>query len=204
MHKKILILDQDTNNIEKLEFLIKQYTSFDLDIVNSCKNISASYKENEYEFIIIEHSLEFSNELMNHICTINPQQKFILISNSINCPISCENCLPKLRFVRLLKPIKNYKEILAYLNNTNEFQCPNRYLFDSIDSLEKLIRFINLEGNRFFNQKEIVEDQLIISSNTDGNILYSEFRKINENINEKYFDINFLLQKIVVTQKNLV
>lgn len=200
MKKNILIIDDSQNSVNLLNLLIEEYTDFNTIIEKDYKKIINNYTNEKYEYIIIEHNCQKANELVNFICSSNPQQKVILLSDSINCPIDCNTCLKTLSFVRLLKPI-DPKSILFYIDNNNAFSCPNQHRFEKIDTIEKLYDFINLSENIFFTQKYIEKDKLIISSKLQSALDFNEIEKIKDNINENYFDVDFLDSAIVITGK---
>lgn len=200
MKKNILIVDDSQKTINLLNLLLEEYTDFNTIVEKDYQKIINSYTNDKYEFIIIEHNCHKANELVNFVCTTNPQQKVILLSDSINCPIDCNTCLASLKFVRLLKPI-DPKSILFYIESNNEFSCPNKHRFDKIDTIEKLYDFINLSENIFFTQKVIEDDKLIISSKLQSALDFNEMEKIKSNINENYFDVNVLDSMIIVTNK---
>lgn len=188
----ILIVEESKHILNILTILINEYTQSNIIIATDYKKILDSYENDLYSHIIIEHNCHKSDELINYICSNNPQQKVILLSDSIDCPISCDTCLSTLKFVRLLKPI-NPKTIIEYLKPENEFICPNRYRFGSIDTIEKLFDFINLEENIHFIQKRVEEGILIIEKTTESNnIFVSEIVKIEKNVNKKFFDLEII------------
>ncbi|WP_320034202.1 hypothetical protein [Halarcobacter sp.] len=190
-NNKILLVDTENNTIEKISLLINEFTEFELVVNDNYIELIEEYSANKYKYIIIEHNCENSNKFINHIFTVNPSQKVILISDSINCPIDCDTCLSTLKFVRLLKPV-DLKAVLDYINLSNEFICPNRFRFDSIDTVDKFFDFINLESNIYFTKKEIIENQLIITAkDPDDKLRIDELEKIKENINLKYFEYEF-------------
>lgn len=200
-NKNILLMDDSERTIQYLKILIDDYTNFKLTVELNYNKIIDAYTDDKYEYIIIEHTCKNSDELINYICTNNAKQKIILLSDSINCPIECASCMDSLRFVRLLKPI-NFKLILEYLNPLNEFQCENQFRFDSIDTIERLFDFINLEENSYYTKKHITGEKLVISSTSYQTIKIKEFEAIKNNINDKYFNYNILENSIILSNKN--
>lgn len=196
MDKKILIVDKSQNSIELLKLLLTNYSEYIVDVESEYEKIVAGYTNEKYEYIIFDHSCEIADELMNHILTTNPSQKCILLSDSINCPVSCEMCLSTFKFVRLLKPL-NPKDVLHYIDKENEFICPNRYIFDDINTLEKLYQFLNLEYNTFYRQKELLEDKIVIKPSNSTNINILELEKLEDNVNDKYFSFVVLPTNVI-------
>lgn len=199
-NKNILIVDNCDTSVEALTILIEKATPYTPIINTDYNSIIQYYTPTQYEYIIIEHNCKYSDELVNFICTTNPQQKVILLSDSINCPIDCESCLSSLKFVRLLKPI-DFKSVLYYLDPLNEFICPNKYRFDSIDTIEKLFDFINLEPNWFYTKKRVVNKRLMITSTHKSSVNINELERIKDNVNTKYFNLEVLEDTIVISNK---
>lgn len=197
--KKILIYDNCTQTIESLRLLFNEFKLYEAEIITNFQEIADKYTNNMYEFIIIEHNCKNSNELINFICLNNPSQKVILLSDSINCPVDCNTCLSTFNFIRLLKPI-DFKTIFYYLNLEKDLSCPNKYRFDSIKTLEQLYDFINLSNNRYYTNKEIKENRLIISSDSNNTIVVEELTKIEDNINKKYFKFDVLENTIIISE----
>lgn len=191
MNKKILIVDKSQDNIELLELLLSEYAHYTVEVESDYDKIVNSYSNDKYEYIIFDHRCEIADDLMNYILTNNPSQKCILLSDSINCPVSCDNCLNSFKFVRLLKPL-NPKDILFYIDRENEFICPNRYKFESIDTLEKLFLFLNLENNVFYREKNLFEDKIEIVANDITNIKIDELESLEDNTNPKFFKFEML------------
>lgn len=191
MNKKILVVDKSQNNIELLRVLLTDYSDYEVEVRSNYEDIVKNYSNDKYAFIIFDHSCEIADTLMEYILTNNPAQKCILLSDSINCPVSCDTCLTTFKFVRLLKPL-NPKDILFYIDKQNEFICPNKYVFDSVDTLEKLYEFLNLEQNIYYKEKDILEDKIVIKTASHTNIKIDELEKLQDNINSKYFNFEIL------------
>lgn len=191
MNKKILVVDKSQNNTEFLRLLLTNYSDYKVEVESNYENIVDSYTNDKYEFIIFDHNCEIADALMEYILTNNSTQRCILLSDSINCPVTCDMCLDTFKFVRLLKPL-NPKDILFYIDKQNEFICPNRYVFDNIDTLEKLYEFLNLEQNVFYKEKEILEDKILIKTVSNTNIKIDELDKLQANINSKFFSFEIL------------
>lgn len=183
--KNILIIDQSPRTIELLDLIVSMYTNYNpINEVNK-DNIIKLLSEEIFEYIIIDHMIEYSDEIIMFILNKTPKQKVILLSDHIKCPLPCEDCSILFNFVRLIKPVEP-KSLLNYLNNTTNFLCPNKDRFCSIDTLDKLYEFMNLENNLFYKTKEIINDKMIIKSSI-GNININELSKIENLINDSFF-----------------
>ena len=183
--KNILIIDQSPRTIELLDLIVSMYTNYNpINEVNK-DNIIKLLSEKIFEYIIIDHMIEYSDEIIMFILDKTPKQKVILLSDHIKCPLPCEDCSILFNFVRLIKPVEP-KSLLNYLNNTTNFLCPNKDRFCSIDTLDKLYEFMNLENNLFYKTKEIINDKMIIKSSI-GNININELSKIENLINDSFF-----------------
>jgi hypothetical protein len=183
--KNILIIDQSPRTIELLDLIVSMYTNYNpINEVNK-DNIIKLLSEEIFEYIIIDHMIEYSDEIIMFILDKTPKQKVILLSDHIKCPLPCEDCSILFNFVRLIKPVEP-KSLLNYLNNTTNFLCPNKDRFCSIDTLDKLYEFMNLENNLFYKTKEIINDKMIIKSSI-GNININELSKIENLINDSFF-----------------
>lgn len=199
-NKKILIFDDSIVTIQQVQALISMFPDTQLIVELNYKKIANSYTYDKYEYMIIDHNCKNSDELINYIHNVNTQQKIILLSDNINCPIDCKTCLDLFKLIRLLKPV-NLLLVQEYINKSNEFTCPNQFRFDSINTIEKLYEIINLEEYRFYTKKNIENDKLIISSISSHGIIVEEIDKVISHINEKYFTFNILGDSIIVSNK---
>ena len=187
MIKNILIIDQSYRTIELLDLIVSEYTNYNpINEVN--KDIVLKLLSNTvFEYIIIDHIIKFSDEIIMFILNRTPKQKVILLSDHIKCPLPCDDCAYLYNFVRLIKPIEPII-LLNYLNNSTKFLCPNKDKFKSIDTLDKLFKFINLEDNIFYKTKELIDNKMIIKSSI-GNININELSKIENLINDSFFQM---------------
>jgi len=200
--KKVLILDESKISKDRLVFLTASITNFEIDTPSDVESAKELFDNHTYEFIVLEHNCKISNEFMTYVLSLNSKQKMILLSDSINCPVDCDTCVDTFKFVRLLKPI-SIDNIEKYLLNGDDenFICPNKYRFDNIDSIEKLYDFIYLDENCFFTEKEIKDDVLYIKTKVSGPLRFDELTKIEDNVNEKYFNLTFTEDNnIAITQ----
>lgn len=200
--EKILVLDNSEKSKEKLLLLIDNISDFKVDVPSSFDEAKELFSNNEYKFVIIEHNCKKSNEFMTFALEKLPMQKMILLSDSLNCPIDCDTCVSKFRFVRLLKPIST-ASIFKYLVNfkDDDFICPNKYKFDNIDTIDKLYEFIYLEENYFFTQKEIKDDVLFIKTRLKGTLRFDELVKIEDYVNKKYFNLKVTEDNTILITK---
>jgi hypothetical protein len=187
MIKNILIIDQSPRTIELLDLIVSMYTNYKpISEVNK-DNILKLLCEETFEYIIIDHVIDYSDEIIMFILNKTPKQKVILLSDHIKCPLPCEDCSILFNFVRLIKPVEP-KSLLRYLNNSTDFICPNKDRFCSIDTLDKLYEFINLEDNLFYKTKKLFDNRMVIKSSI-GNISVNELSKIENLINDSYFKL---------------
>lgn len=187
MIKNILIIDQSHKTIELLDLIVSKYTNYNpINEVNK-DNVFKLLSNTIFEYIIIDHIIEYSDEIIAYILDKTPKQKVILLSDHIKCPLPCEDCSYLFNFVRLIKPVEP-KSLLNYLNNSTNFLCPNKDKFKSINTLDKLYQFINLEDNIFYKTKEFIDNKMIIKSSI-GNININELSKIENLINDSFFQI---------------
>lgn len=193
MIKNILIIDQSHKTINLIDLIVSTYTNYNPINEIHKDNILKLLSNTIFEYIIIDHIIEFSDEIIMYILTETPKQKVILLSDHIKCPLNCDDCICTYNFVRLIKPIEPLA-LLNYLNNSTSFLCPNKDKFKSINTLEKLFKFINLEDNTFYKTKELSTDKMIMKSSL-GNLNVNELSKIENLINDSFF-------KILVNQNN--
>ncbi len=186
MDKKILIIDESKSCIEKLTILFEEHTSFATNVTSNYDEAIAFFDKNTYENIIIDHNCKTANPFMDYILEKKPEQKVILLSDTLDCPLSCEDCLHSFKFVRLLKPI-NFKEILKFVSAEYIFECPNKFRFEKVDTLEKLFDFIHLDNNFFYKEKELIEDKILIKPISSESINFGELSKIEAFISLEYF-----------------
>lgn len=188
MTKNILIIDQSNKTVELLNLIVTMFTDYKTFVEINKNNILNLLENGTFEYIIIDHIIEFSDEIITFILKKHPKQKVILLSDNIKCPLSCEDCSFLFQFVRLIKPSET-SILLNYLNPSTNFLCPNKDKFSSINTIQKLYEFINLEENSFYKKKDLVDNKLIVKSSI-GNINISELSRIEKLINESFFSIN--------------
>ncbi len=184
--QNILIIDNSHKTVNLLNLIVAEFTNYQA-IAETKKNIIINLIETtNFEYIIIDHIIEHSDEIINYILNRNPKQKVILLSDHIKCPISCENCFNLFQFVRIIKPVKP-RTILNYLNYSNDFLCPNKDKLNSINTVNAFFDFINLEDNSFYKNKELVDNKIIIIKSITKNMNINEILKIENLVNESYF-----------------
>lgn len=160
------------------------------------ENVISLYNKNEYKFVILDHSTPDANEMIEYILNKNPQQQFILLSDSLKCPIHCDFCLNNFRFIRLLKPI-DIRETFKYITHKVDFVCPNKHVFLNFHTLEQLDKLINLEQNSCYVKKEILEGKLYIKPDTHTNINMYEVEKIKNLVNGDFFTLNIVSDGLI-------
>jgi len=186
-----LIIDEITQQVEELADILNTLSDYEVDNSIKQKDNIAYFDKNKYEYVIMDHACACSDEFMEYVLTKDPKQKFILLSDSLNCPIACDFCLSTFQFVRLLKPVK-LVDIFKYIQNKVEFVCPNQYRFENIDTIEKLTELINIDEYAYYNKKEIIDNCLYFRPMPDSNINVSELTKIQDLINKEYFTTSIL------------
>ena len=181
----ILIIDHSFRTVSLLNLIVTEFTNYQTTIETKKSKIITLLDNSIYEYIIIDHIIEHSDEIIAYILNKNPKQKVILLSDHIKCPISCEDCFSLFQFIRLIKPVKP-RTILNYLNNSNDFLCPNKNKLKSINTVDALFDFINLEDNSFYKNKELINNKIILKS-INGNMNINEIFKIENLVNESFF-----------------
>lgn len=185
---KILIVDKITQQVEEFSSILKTLSDFDITNSTKYEESTSCFDKNKYEYIIMDHSYQGADKFMEYVLTKNAKQKFILLSDSLNCPVDCTFCLDTFHFVRLLKPVKLI-EVFNYIKNKIQFECPNKYQFENIDTIEKLDALIDISEHTFYKGKEIIDGCLYFRPLSGKNINIIELDKINNLINEDFFEI---------------
>ena len=116
MHN-ILIIDQSHKTVSLLNLIVTEFTNYQTTVETKKSNIINLLDTIIFEYIVIDHIIEHSDEIIAYILNKNPKQKVILLSDHIKCPVSCEDCFNLFQFVRIIKPVKP-RTILNYLNNS--------------------------------------------------------------------------------------
>jgi hypothetical protein len=194
--QRILLVDTITFDTENLTNILNEFFEYKVDMTVEYEKAISMYSNNSYEFIILDHNVPNSDAIIEHVLTKNPLQKFILLSESLQCPIPCNICLSNFSFVRLLKPI-DLIETFKYIKNKVEFVCPNKHVFSNINTLQQLNEFINLEKNCSYKQKELTENQLYIKPDFTKNVDMYEVERIKNLVNEEYFIFSILDDGII-------
>ncbi len=188
---RILIIDKITQHVENISAILKTIAGYEVDCAVKYKEGMAFFNEHEYDYIIIDHSCKDSDALMESMLGMKNRQKFILLSESLNCPINCDDCLNTFQFIRLLKPIK-ITEVFKYIQNKVDFICPNKHRFENINTLEKLNDLINIKEYSFYNKKELVDNCLYFKAAVNKNLDLGELYRIENLINKDFFELNVL------------
>jgi len=198
--QKILIVDNITHQVEEFSTILSTLSEF--DITNSVKyeDSISFFDNNNYEYIIMDHSCKGSDDFLEYVLTKSPQQKFILLSDSLNCPITCDTCINTFNFVRLLKPVKLI-EVFNYIKNIIAFECPNKNRFENIDSIEKLETLIDISEYTFYKGKEILDGCLYFRPLSGKNMNINEMDKIKDLINGDFFEIDIKEDFCIKVQK---
>lgn len=181
----ILIIDHSLRTVSLLNLIVTEFTNYQTTIETKKHNIINLLERISFEYIIIDHIIEYADEIIAYILNKDPKQKVILLSDHIKCPVSCDDCFSLFQFVRLIKPVKP-RTILNYLDNSNDFLCPNKDKLKSINTVDALFNFINLEDYSFYKNKELIDNKIIIKSIT-GNMNVNEVFKIENLVNESFF-----------------
>ena len=118
----ILYIDDD-ENLENILMHLNKKENFHVSFCSSFKEFSAIYV-NKFDFVIIDFSTNFGNDVLNYIVDTNKEQKIICISNKIGCciPQRGEYCQNRLNIRRLLRPVDT-RELLDLIVNFEEEKC---------------------------------------------------------------------------------
>ena len=189
--RSILIIDRITQKVEEFSSVLSDLSDFHIDNSIKYDESIAYFDNNKYEYIIMDHSCKDADLLLEYILTKNPQQKFILLSDTLNCPVDCTFCLNTFQFVRLLKPVK-LLEVFKLIKGKVDFVCPNKHRFENIDSIEKLYDLINIDEYGFYKIKEIVNGSLYFRPKDQSNIDIDELNKIQDLVNSDFFESEVL------------
>ena len=120
MNKKVLLCFFGELEASRIQATINLMTNYEVCISINYEQTLKKYKEFDFEFVIIDHKTKNGNYFIEDILAINEQQQIVLISDSLKCPISCEDCLRDYKFLRLVKPV-NYKNLIDLLNKNESF-----------------------------------------------------------------------------------
>lgn len=199
---KILIIDNITKEVNKFSSTLDELSLFTIHNSTKFQDCINYFDNNKYEYIIIDHSIKDADELMDYILTKSANQKIILLSDTLNCPVKCTFCLDNFQFVRLLKPIKII-EVIEYIQNKIEFSCPNQYRFENLDSVEKIYDLLSIEDFSFYKQKEIIDESLYFRPEESSNLNQKELDKILNLVNHKTFKSKVMKDFSIKVEKKI-
>ena len=188
---KILIVDKLNQQTEDFSAILNTLSTFEITNASTHDESLQLFNRHTYEYIIMDHNSKNAEEFLSVVLGEKPLQKFILLSDSLQCPVSCDLCLSKFHFVRLLKPIKMI-EIFRYIQKDIEFTCPSQYKFENILTLQQLHDLINISDFSFYKYKELLDDTLYFRPKGSSNINVDELNKIQNLINEEFFTVEVL------------
>lgn len=202
MEKRILLAFFNEFEAYKLQVMLAMIAQYDVDIVNDYEQAIHLYHKEQYEFIIMDHKTKNGNYFIEDVLQKNAQQKIVLISDTLKCPISCEQCLGNFKFLRLVKPI-NYEQLVLFLTQ-DSFECTNKYVYGNVHSVEQLSDLLYLKDYLVYNDKKIENGKLIIFSSTNiynPNLMYREFELIENSINNGHFKLRILHNNTIEIEK---
>lgn len=202
-NKRVLIAFFDHLEALKLESIVKILTQCDVNITNSYEDSIASYNNKLHEFIILDHKTKDGNFFIEDILKIKAKQNIILISDTLKCPISCDDCVEGFKFLRLVKPI-DYKVLIPFLNKETTFKCINQYKYSEVSTVNQLNDLLYVKDNLVYNQKKIDNDKLILSSKDgkyDSTFMLREYTLIEEIISNGFFKIELVLDNKIEIKK---
>jgi hypothetical protein len=199
--ENILLIDNVIYDTEVFCNILSELFKYEIDTVLEYESVIVLYNQNEYAFVLLDHSVPDANKMIEYILNKNPQQQFILLSDSLKCPVHCDFCLENFRFIRLLKPI-DVRETFKYITRKVDFICPNKHVFLNLHTLEQLNELINLQENSCYIKKEILNGKLVIQPNELKNINMYEIEKIKDLVNEDFFTLNIVSDGLIeITSK---
>jgi len=96
------------------------------------------YKSNKPDIVLIEFTIESGERYLQKILELNPQQKIITISDSLDCSetLGCDYCIVNYKKKRVLKH-QGIHDLLYLIDNFNEMPCEYAHKLNEDCSSEK-------------------------------------------------------------------
>ena len=126
--KKILFIDEDNFQTDMRAQLLQGV--HEVDVVNSFAEVLLLYAKEKYDIVIIDFSLDFGLEALEHIDSIDPRQKMITISlnEDYSEQKGCDYCIYNHNRRRLIPPFP-FPELIRLVNSFELTMCAAKNKF---------------------------------------------------------------------------
>jgi len=134
---KILFIDNKSMQNSIRIGLMDQLAHHDVHLIDEMTGAVDFYVSESPDMVVIEFSTSFGMDALYKILEINPQQKIIALSDSLDCSelLGCDYCLESYHKRRVLKH-QGIHDLLYLIDNFSEMPCEFAHKFDKCASKE--------------------------------------------------------------------
>ena len=160
---------------DDLEVVLKYLDTLEEYNITFCKKYDdfISIYKSTFDMVIIDVTLSFTTKSLEHIISINPKQKLIIIDKEIvTCKFinRCDSCEQNLNIKRLIKPI-NIKKFISTIKSFDNKKCIFKNIFNSKETIiEGMDEIIQIFPRTKYN-KEQKQISVALESNNFSNVL---------------------------------
>lgn len=121
---KILFVDKPSIQNSIRLGLMEQMAHHEVHLIDDYEEAIAFYINESPDVVILEFTVYFGMDVLFKILKINPQQKVITLSDSLDCSefIGCDHCLKNYNKKRVLKH-QGIHDLLYLIDNFEEMPC---------------------------------------------------------------------------------
>ncbi|PHR56210.1 MAG: hypothetical protein COA44_08960 [Arcobacter sp.] len=104
--------------------LLEQMAHHTVYLSSDYEDALQHYKDEKPDIILIEFTIEYAEKALKKILELDPKQKIITISDSLDCSeiLGCDYCLKHYNKRRVLKH-QGIHELLYLIDNFDEMPC---------------------------------------------------------------------------------
>jgi len=128
--KILFIDDQSIQNSIRIG-LLEQMAHHDVHLISNEQEAMSFYTQELPDIVLIEFTISFGMDILYKILEINPLQKIITLSDSIDCSefLGCDYCQENYNKRRVLKH-QGIHDLLYLIDNFDEMCCEFAHKFD--------------------------------------------------------------------------
>ena len=94
-----------------------------VEIAESLGDVQSIYKQDKYDFVLIDHAIDDGMKCIEHINSIDSMQKILSVSNAITCVYShCDDCVAN-HFARRLNNPTTMNNIMRMIEGFELYEC---------------------------------------------------------------------------------
>lgn len=121
---KILMIDRAGFQLQTRKTLVEDAIhDAEVDIISTLGELYTAYKKDLYKIVMIDNTIENGQECVDYILGIDPEQRILVVSDSVHCVIRrCGDCVAQHHIRRLNNPTP-IKNIVRMLDRFDGYEC---------------------------------------------------------------------------------